>query len=408
MDTIRNSKYYKNEIKKILDDCARKNNVSAEEYDKITELMSEKMRLNVKEKLSSRSDVEVIANQFRGYMFDYLKQAKEKCFFKANTIISNLTILNSINNISDRCSTYGAAGVGAGNVSFSFENHFMQNDEFRKEVFFHEVTHHLINRNIDMQSIALSGKNKRQELQELEQKLGIPVWESTTFLAELLTEEMAQQLICNERPAKTKVSVGEAMLESNYTPEYNRQYQTLGTEFIKTLSECADNNEENMMKKAILYALDDNCDFISIIKNNYFGKEEDLKTIFSAFKKVLVEKNISYDEAEKFFRITERNYTLDYTRPTLERTKPISIRASHQSRLKIQKGTQTQATSHLKIKKGTQTQATPHLKIKKGTSPQEISEATREYAEENHGEVIRRKNIFERLFISRKRDRGEK
>lgn len=245
---IRNSKYYNEEIKKILEECARKHSVSTEEYDKITELMSEKMRLNVKEKLSSRSDVEVIANQFKDFMSDYLKQAKEKGFFKKSTIISNLTVLNSINNIGDRCSTYGAAGVGGGNLSFNFENNYMQNDEFRKEVFFHEVTHHLINRNIDMRSIALSGVNKRQELLELEQKFDIPVWKATVFLAELLTEEMAQQLICDRRPVKTKVSVGEANLESNYTPYYNRQYQTLGTEFIKTLSECADNNEESMMK----------------------------------------------------------------------------------------------------------------------------------------------------------------
>ena len=245
---IRNSKYYNEEIKKILEECARKHSVSTEEYDKITELMSEKMRLNVKETLSSRSDVEVIANQFKDFMSDYLKQAKEKGFFKANTIISNLTVLNSINNIGDRCSTYGSAGVGGGNLSFNFENNYMQNDEFRKEVFFHEVTHHLINRNIYMDTIGLTGRTKLQELNDLERELGIPVREATNFVAELLTEEMAQQLICDRRPIKTKVSVGEAKLESNYTPEFNRQYQTLGTEFIKTLSECADNNEESMMK----------------------------------------------------------------------------------------------------------------------------------------------------------------
>lgn len=195
---------------------------------------------------------------------------------------------------------------------------------------------------------------------------------------------------------------------SFYTPEYNRQYQTLGTEFIKTLSECADNNEENMMKKAILFALDDDCDFVSIIKNNYFGKEEDLKVIFSAFKKVLVEKSISYDEAENFFRITERNYTLDYPRPSMSRVTPVSIRASQSSRLRIQKGTQTQSTSPLKIRKGTQNQSTSLLKIKKRITPQEISDATREYTEENHGQILRRKNIFEKSFKNRQRDRGEK
>ena len=400
-----NAEYYNDKIKKILDECGRKNNISPEEYDKITELMSEKMRLNVKEKLSSRSDVEVIANQFKGYMSDYLKQAKEKGFFKANTIISNLKILNSINNIGDRCSTYGAAGVGAGNISFNFENSFMQNNEFRKEIFFHEVTHHLINRNIDMQSIFLSGSHKRQELEELEKKHEIPVWKATMLLAELLTEEMAQQLICNERPAKTKESVGEAMLESNYTPKYNRQYQTLGTEFIKTLSECADNNEENMMKKAILYALDDDCDFISIIKKNYLGKEEDLKVIFSAFTKVMKRKErITYDEVGNFFRITERNYTFDYPRPALDRITPLSIRASQPKKHMDEPN----EMGRLKIQKGKSAQITPYFKIKKGIAPQEISDATKGYAEENHGEVTKRKNIFERLFTSRKRDRGEK
>ena len=230
-ERIENSEYYNDEIKKILDECARKNNVSPEEYDKITELMSEKMRLNVKEKLSSRSDVEVIANQFKGFMSDYLKQARQKGFFTENTIISNLRTLNSINHIGDNPSgTYGSAGVGAGWIDFAFERYEMQNLEFRKEIFFHEVTHHLINRNIYMDTIVLTSRIKLQELQNLERELGIPVRSVTSFIAELLTEEMAQQLICDIRPVKTKVSVGEVGLMSNYTPQYNRKYQTLGTD----------------------------------------------------------------------------------------------------------------------------------------------------------------------------------
>lgn len=375
---IKNSEYYNEEIKKILDECARKNNVSPEEYDKIIELMSEKMRLNVKKNLNSRSDVELIANQFKMFMADYLKQAKEKRFFKANTIIANLTTLNSINNIGDRSAgTYGSAGVGFGCIDFAYENSSMQNLEFRKEIFFHEVTHHLINRNIDADSIALTGRTKVQELQNLEREFGMSLRPATSFIAELLTEEMAQQLICDRRPVKTKVGVGEANLESNYTPLYNRRYQTLGTEFIKTLQECADNNEENMMKKIILLALDDKVDLISIIRNNYQGKEDDLKTIFSAFIKVKGDERITYGEVENFFRITKRNYTLDYQRPTLDRVIPVSIKASSPSRIrvhtdksskkrkiKIHKDEKTK-TSRIRIRTGKQTQTTPHFKIKK-------------------------------------------
>lgn len=79
---IRNSKYYNDEIKKILDECAKKNNVSLEKYEKITELMAEKMRLNVKEKLNSRSDVEIIANQFKIFIAENrnLKYNSYFCF----------------------------------------------------------------------------------------------------------------------------------------------------------------------------------------------------------------------------------------------------------------------------------------------------------------------------------------
>ena len=348
-----NSNYYNEEINKMLNECARKNSVSPEEYDKITELMAEKMRLNVKENLNSRSDVETIANQFKMFMTDYLKQSKEKGFFKANTIISNLKTLNSINKIGDRPSgTYGSAGVGAGCIDFNFDNTSMQNLEFKKEIFFHEVTHHLINRNIHMDTIALTSKTKLQELIELERELGIPVRSLTNFIAELLTEEMAQQLVCNRRPAKTKVGVGEANLESNYTPEYNREYQTLGTEFIKTLQECSEPNEENMMKRMILLALDDEVDLINIIRNNYRGKEDDLKAIFSTLKKVIDRTpKITYDEVENFFRITEKNYTLDYQSPALDRRTRVSIRASRPSRIKIKKGKQKQTTPHFKIRK---------------------------------------------------------
>lgn len=408
---IRNSKYYYNELKKIIDECARKNNVSIEEYGKIIELMSEKIRLIVKEKLSYRNDVDQIAEQFKVFMSDYLKQARQKGFFKENTIISNLTTLNSINWIGDSSNgTYGSAGIGFGRVDFNFNNDDMRDEEFRKEIFFHEITHHLINRNIDMQYISLSGGNKRQELQELERKLEIPVSRATTFLSELLTEEMAQQLTCNRRPIKTKVGVGEANLESNYTPPYNRQYQSLGTEFIKTVSECADYNEENMMKKAILLALDDNVDFVSIIKRNYQGKEGDLKVIFSTFEKVIKraeDERVSYDEVENFFRITENNYILDYPRPTLSRVTPISIKSSQPSRIKIHNKKQNQPRK-IRIQTDGKKQQRPHFEIKKKTTPQELLDATKEYAEEYHGEILKRKSIFERLFKSRKKDKGEK
>lgn len=348
---IRNRNYYE-EINQMLDECTRKNNVSPEEYKKITELMSEKISVNVKEKLSYRSDVEVIANQFKDFMSDYLKQAKEKGFFKTDTIIANLRTLNSINRIGDRPqSTYGSAGVGAGNLDFAFDNVEMQNPAFRKEIFFHEVTHHLINKNICMDFISLTGRIKLQELQELEHELGIPLKSATNFIAEFLTEEMAQQLFCDRRPAKTKVGVGEANLESNYTPEFNRRYQTLGTEFIKTLQECSDLNEENMLKKMLLLALDDKVDLINIIRNNYQGKEIELKTIFSSFSKVINRTHkITYDEVENFFRIAEKNYTLDYSRPTFDRKIPVSIKAKTSSRIRIHTDKPKETTNHFKIK----------------------------------------------------------
>ena len=126
----------------------------------------------------------------------------------------------------------------------------------------------------------------------------------------------------------------------------------MGTEFIKTLQECSEPNEENMMKRMILLALDDEVDLINIIRNNYRGKEDDLKAIFSTLKKVIDRTpKITYDEVENFFRITEKNYTLDYQSPALDRRTRVSIRASRPSRIKIKKGKQKQTTPHFKIRK---------------------------------------------------------
>lgn len=190
-------------------------------------------------------------------IIDFIRQGKRKSYIDNNNISMCLSemieSLSSIKQINDPTTYADCSFLSFG---FNFNSNFAI--ENRRHIVFHELTHSIANlRNQNEGEYKLKDDNKgilkinnRTDSYE-----PIITNRMITFLKEIIAESTACDLAETYKPIKTMVVPG---IFSDWLVLYNRSYQELGYEFLKTLTNNPGLDDRTLFRSFTMKAINNN------------------------------------------------------------------------------------------------------------------------------------------------------
>ena len=195
---------------------------------------------------------------------------KKICLERALDTLSHFFIV-------DNALTYGECHPSY-DIGFNFNSSFFISN--MKHVIFHELTHclaNLFNQELGKKGIIIHKEGAFKVTDRSDNVIPIISPDMITFLNEIMAESTACDLAKNNKKIKTQVIPG---VLSDWLVFFNRSYQDLGFDFLRTLSYDTNLNEQDTFKKFTLKAINNNNQVCSEImkiyeeKNPYTWKED--------------------------------------------------------------------------------------------------------------------------------------
>ena len=222
-------------------------------------------------------------NELSNYIIDYIMQACRQGYFTDDNISLCLKkIINSSSSfyVITNPSTY--ADCNFYRIGFNFANSFSISN--MRHIMFHEMTHSIAN--LHNQNLGTKGLKKHinsglKITNRNDDYIPIISDKMITFLDEIMAESTACDLAQSYRPLKTHVSCG---VFSDWVTIYNRSYQDLGYNFLRTLLYDDSLSEREVFKQFTINSINNNqaiCSYILKIyeKKNSNTWKEDLNRI---------------------------------------------------------------------------------------------------------------------------------
>ena len=256
--------------------------------------------------------------QLANYIIDCVNEGWRKGYFTSDNINDAMAkLINSCNEfyeITDAL-TYGRCASGH-SIGFNFENNFAISN--MKEIIFHELIHAVAPlNNLTLGFYKENSQNDRKEvkgfstIRNSQNYITIITDYMTDFLREIIAEATACDLAEAYKPTKEEVCHG---ITSDWVAIYNRSYQQLGYEFLKTLKYDNSKNERELFKELTIKAIngeDIGREILRIYQEkNPDAWKEDLHEITTTLGEIAAKHNLS-SNIEKVNRARElmKKYT---------------------------------------------------------------------------------------------------
>ena len=240
--------------------------------------------------------------QVANYIIEYVEEGIKNGYFTANNI-SNvmLKLIEACQGFYEITSglNFGKTALGC-DIGLFFKNSFFVKN--MKEIIFHELTHNvapLQNQNLGILKLepnkptgkSIAGFNLINKPKDYEPIISEYM---LIFLREIIAEATACDLANAYKSTKEEVCYG---ITSDWVAIYNRSYQQVGYEFLKTLSSNNETDERKLFKELTIKAINDEnigSQIIEIYKTkNPVSWKEDLHKITTVLGEIAVEHKLA-------------------------------------------------------------------------------------------------------------------
>ena len=271
----------------------------------------------------SHEKIEEIAN----YIVDFISQCRKKGYLNDNNIHYHLRkmVIKEFELLPKNSLIFGMVGVDR-DTTWDLKinpNTFQHNPKFNrlKHVIFHELSHAItpfIYGDGGIYTEAQTINDSRVLKNAKTAKEAIFVDDARRFLREVIAEATACDLLDDYEPLRTGVyyasqkEPSQKVVFSNWRTEFNRRYQELGDDFLRTMPALfRGSNDRERFKSLTIAAMNPNNNIVGDIitefsKNRPNTWREDLHAITTTFAKIIRREGTTLypDEVNTIKRIT--------------------------------------------------------------------------------------------------------